>query len=359
MPRPKVATPRKILVTGGGGFVGAAVAEALSGAGHDVVAVDVKLRGFARGVPLVRLDVTDASALSAACKGVDSVVHCASLVHTRGTGGRQVWAVNHGGTLNVLDACARHGVSRLVHLSSASVVYDGRDLEDGDESLPYAGVPQMPYAESKIAAEKAVLDFGGRAGTRVCALRPHLVFGPGDGRLVPNILKRASSRLGVREIGRRDRLSDFTFISNLVDAVLAAEARLVPGSAVCGEAFFVTNGEPKPFFEFVEELIVALGHPPPRGRTPYWLAYGGAALLETLRAVGSGPLRGEDGVSRAAVQYLATHHYFSIRKARETLGWTPRVALAEGLGRTVDHLRGLERRSPERRAAPPHREKRP
>lgn len=344
MPRPKVATPRRILVTGGTGFIGAAVAEAFSEAGHDVVAVDVQPRLFRHGVTFVRLDITDVAALSAACEGVDSVIHCASLVHTRGTGRREVWAVNHGGTLNVLEACERCGVSRLVHLSSASVVYDGHDLEDGDESLPYAGVPQMPYSESKIAAEKAVLAPGARSQTRACALRPHLVFGPGDRRLVPNILKRASSRLGVREIGRREKLSDFTFISNLTDAVLAAEARLVPGSPACGEAFFVTNGEPKPFFEFVEELLAALGYPPLRGRTPYWLAYGGAALLEALRAVRSGPLRGEDGVSRAAVQYLATHHYFSIEKARETLGWTPRVALAEGLRRTADHLRAARGR---------------
>ena len=339
MPRAKLATPRRILVTGGSGFVGAAVAEAFADAGHDVIAVDVQPRRFRNGVTFVRLDITDAGGLCAAFEGVDSVVHCASLVQTRGAGRRLVWAVNHGGTLNVVRACSEHGAQQLVHISSASVVYDGRDMEYGDESLPYASVPQMPYAASKIAAEKAVLAFGDRSRTRVCALRPHLVFGPGDQRLVPNILQRASTRWGVREVGHRQKLSDFTYIANLVDAVLTAEAGLVTGTGVCGQAFFVTNGEPKPFFEFVEELIVALGYPAIRGRTPYWLAYGGAALLEALRAARSGPSRGEDGVSRATVKYLATHHYFSIEKARRMLGWSPRVALAEGLRRTVDHLR--------------------
>lgn len=164
----------------------------------------------------------------------------------------------------------------------------------------------------------------------------------GDGRFVPNVLKRAAAG-GLREIGHREKLSDFTYIANLVDAVVAAEAALAGGSAMAGRAFFVTNGEPKPFFEFVEELVAAVGYPPIRGRTPYWMAYAWAAVMETLRAIGSGRTRGEDGLSRFAVRYLATHHYFSIGRIRKALDWTPGVSLSEGIESTVQALRAKDR----------------
>ena len=330
---------RKILVTGGCGFIGAALVDGFADAGHEVVAVDVKCRPFRDDVTFIDLDITDRSGVLAACEGIDSIVHCASVVHTRSTSREIVWRVNHGGTLNILAACEEHGIPRLVHTSSASVVYEGKDIENGDENLPYSRLSRVPYAASKIAAEKAVLAFVRRTSTRGCALRPHLVFGPGDGRVVPNILKKASAGRLSREIGNRDKLSDFTYIANLVDAFLVAEATLEADSPVCGQAYFVTNGEPKPFFGFVEELLVALGYPPIRRRTPLWLAYSAAAVAEMIDALRAGEPRPEDGLSRFAVRYLVTHHYFDIGKAFRDFGWKPRVSLAEGIKLTVDDLR--------------------
>ena len=331
---------RRILVTGGGGFIGRAAAHRLAEAGHAVIVVDRANGSRFRGdVEFVPLDITEARRLGEIAAGVDSVVHCASVVQTKRNQPEVVWRNNHGGTRSVIDACERNGVRRLVHISSSSVVYEGRDIEGGDETLPYAAVPEAPYAGSKIAAEKEVLAFGG-SGTRtqVCALRPILVFGPGDTRLAPNILKRAAAGQLTREVGSRDKLSDFTYIANLVDAIVAAESRLEPGSRLNGQAYFVTNGEPVAFYAFVEELLGRLGYPPFRGRVPYWLAYAGAATLETLAAV-TGRTSGEDGVSRFAVKFLATSHYYSIDKARRDLGWTPRVALSEGIRRTAERLR--------------------
>lgn len=330
---------RKILVTGGSGFIGHAIVDGLATGGHEVIAADLAEPSQPRSdVTYARLDITQPEPLLQIAADVDSVVHCASVVSTRRNDGDTVWHHNHGGTLNVLAACEHHGIARLVHISSASVVFSGHDIEGGDERLPYAAVAQAPYAASKIAAEKAVLVFAGRQSrTRACALRPSLVFGPGDARLIPSILRQAASGRLKREIGSRDKLQDFTYIDNVADAAVVAERRLDAGSPLNGEAYFVTNGEPLAFYAFVETLLRGLGYTPPTGRVPYWLAYAGAAMLEAFGAA-TGRNHGEDRVSRFAVKYLVTGKHYRIDKARRDLGWAPRVTLAEGIERTVAHL---------------------
>ena len=330
----------RVLVTGGCGFVGTAVAAAFADAGRLVRVVDPGCRPFREDIEFLDVDITRPDAVLDACEGVATVVHCASLVQTRNNARDAIWAVNHGGTVNLLTACRLQGVERFVHISSASVVYEGRDIEAGDEDLPYGAVPLSAYADSKIAAERDVLAVARAGRVRACALRPHLVFGPGDNRLVPNILARAR-RGRIREVGGRRWLSDYVYIDNLVDAVLAAEAGLARDASVSGEAFFITNGEPVAFFEFVDRLLTAMGEGPVSGRVPVWIAYGAAALVEAYHAATSRRVVPEDGFSRFAVRYLATHHYFSIDKARRELGWRPRVSLGEGIERTAAWFGGL------------------
>lgn len=335
---------RTILITGGQGFVGRALVNRFADLGHEVICADINDRPFRKDVRFIKLDICDKDALVRACKGVETIIHNASLVHTRHNRVEDVWAVNLGGTENILDACRVHSIPRLVYISSASAVYEGRDIENGDESLPYSGISQAPYADSKIAAEKKVLAFSGTARTQACAIRPHVIFGAGDNRFIPTIVQKAREGKLSRAIGNRDKLSDFTYISNLVDAVVAAEERMVPGSLACGQAYFITNGEPMAFFDFVEKLLVEIGYPPIRGRIPYWLAYGIAALAEAVDTLKGGTLNSEDGLSRFSVKYMVTHHYFSIEKAKRDLQWRPAVSLAEGIRRTVDEL-GLRRGS--------------
>lgn len=333
MNRPEPAEA-PVLVTGGCGFIGSAVVRAFADAGRQVRAVSPRCRPFRDDVQFLDLDVRDAAGLTEACSGVETVVHCASVVQTRNTAQDEMWAVNHGGTRNVLEACRRGSVRKLVHISSASVVYEGRDLEAGDEELPYSTASLSAYADSKIAAEQDVLEFAAEGGTSACALRPHVVFGPGDTRFLPNILRRADGA-GVREVGTRSKLSDFVYIDNVVDAVVAAETRLDPGSPVCGQAYFVTNGEPIAFFEMVERLLTAMGYPPVRKRVPYWLAYAAAGLVEASHSVVRRGGTSEDGLSRFAVRYLNTHHYFRIDKALRDLHWRPWTSLAEGVQLTA------------------------
>ncbi len=329
---------RNILVTGGCGFIGKALTEGFIAQGHKVTVLDMSPEPLAQGAAFARCDIRDRQAVIDACAGMDSIIHNASIVHTAHSRAEDVWAINHQGSLNIIEACKVHAIPRLVYISSASAVYEGSDIENGDESLPYSRISQAPYADSKIQAEKDTLAFSGKQATQTCAIRPHVVFGPGDQRFIPAILQKAEQGKLTRAIGNRDKLSDFTYISNLVDAVVAAEDRLEPGSAVCGQAYFVTNGEPLAFFDFIEQFLCELGHPPIRGKVPYWLAYGVAALAEGFDTLKGGTLNKENGLTRFAVRYMVTHHYFNIAKARRDLAWAPRISLREGLQLTIAAL---------------------
>jgi sterol-4alpha-carboxylate 3-dehydrogenase (decarboxylating) len=274
------------------------------------------------------------------CEGVTSVFHNASLVHTKHNREDDVWSVNLGGTRSVLRACWQARVKKLVYVSTASAVYEGKDIERGDESLPYARKSQAPYADSKIAAEREVLAASGQRGVLTCAIRPHVVFGPGDKRFLPAVLQKAKAgklRLSVGLYNRK--LSDFTYVDNLIAALLLADERLSADGPVSGQAYFITNGEPMPFFDFVGRVLRELGLPKIVGAVPYPLAYAVAAVKEAIDTLRGGTLNAEGGMSRFAVRYMVRHHYFDIGKARRELGYVPRVGLDEAIRLTCNELR--------------------
>jgi len=329
------------LVTGGCGFVGAAIARALQARGDTVVIIDVAPTCPVEGADYRRIDITDKAAVIEACRGVDAIIHNASIVHTKQNKHDVIWGVNLGGTENMLDAARRHSVPRFIYISSGSVVYEGKDIENGDESLPYSSVSQAPYADSKIAAEKLVLAENGRGGMATCALRPHVIFGPGDNRFMPTLLEKGRNGQLRVQIGRGIWLSDYTYVSNLTDAVLLAEEALAKDgleSIAAGQAYFITNGEPMPFWDFIRKVAARLDFPPVRYRAPKSLVYAIAAVKEGIDTLKGGTLNAEDGLTRFAIRYICTHHYFSIEKARRELGYEPSVSVDEGIELTCRHL---------------------
>ena len=329
------------LVTGGCGFVGSAIARAFKARGDTVIVLDVAPTCPVEGVDYRRIDITDKAAVIEACSGVDTIVHNASIVHTKQNKQDVVWAVNLGGTENMLEGARQHGVPRFIYISSGSVVYEGKDIENGDESLPYSSVSQAPYADSKIAAEKLVLAANGKGGMATCALRPHVIFGPGDNRFMPTLLEKGRNGQLRFQVGRGVWLSDYTYVSNLTDAVLLADESLAKGglnSVAAGQAYFITNGEPMPFWDFIRKVAARLGFPPVKYRAPKSLVYVIAAIKEGVDTLKGGTLNAEDGLTRFAIRYMCTHHYFSIDKARRELGYSPAVTVDEGIERTCQHL---------------------
>lgn len=331
------------VVTGAAGFVGRHLAERLVAAGTDVVASDLRDPKIS-GARFVACDITDPAACMRLVAESAVVFHVASMVQTRRSGAAPVWAVNQGGTHNLLAAARAAGSQRFVYVSSASVVYQGADIENGDESLPYAAQSQAPYADSKIAAEREVLSASGQGGLLTCAVRPHVVFGPGDGRFLPAILRRARTGMLRFGIGRQSKLSDFTYIDNLIDALLLADRRLAAEPTLGGRAWFVTNGEPIAFWDFIDRVLRAIGRPPTKGRIPYRVAYAAAALAEGVTALLGRDPGPENGLTRFAIRYMCTHHYFSIERARRELGYAPAVDIDEGIRRTLQHVEGASTR---------------
>jgi nucleoside-diphosphate-sugar epimerase len=328
------------LVTGGGGFVGRVLVDALKKRGDRVIVAEPFGQPWRDDVELTRVDIRDTEALTRLCEGVNTVFHNASLVHTKHNREDEVWSVNLGGARSVLRACWQARVQKLVYVSTASAVYEGNDIEHGDETLPYSRKSQAVYADSKIAAEREVLDANGQRGVLTCAIRPHVIFGAGDTRFIGSILERAKAGKLRLSIGvGNTKLSDFTYVDNLVDALLLADERLTSDSPIAGQAYFVTNGEPLPFFEFVKRFLRELGLPKIVGAVPFPLAYAVAAIKEGVDTLRGGTLHAEGGISRFAVRYMVRHHYFDIGKARRDLGYVPRVNLEEGIRRTCAELR--------------------
>jgi 2-alkyl-3-oxoalkanoate reductase len=324
------------LVTGGGGFLGSAIVRRLSARGDRVRSLSRNHYPAleALGVEQHRGDVADVSAVLTATEGCEGVFHVAAKA---GLGGRfdDYYRPNVLGTQNVLVACRFHGVRRLVYTSSPSVVFDGRDMEGIDESAPYPDFFEAHYPHTKALAEQLVLQANGPELATV-ALRPHLIWGPGDNHLIPRLLARA--RAGrLRRIGRANKLIDSIYIDNAAEAHLLAADRLDPGSPVAGRAYFITQGEPVPLWDLVNRILRAAGLDPVTRSVPFRLAYAAGWFFEAL--YGLLRLRSEPPMTRFLARELATAHWFKIDAARHDLGYEPKVTLDEGLRRLEEHFR--------------------
>jgi nucleoside-diphosphate-sugar epimerase len=324
------------LITGATGFIGGRLARRLAAEG-------VPVRCLARpgsdtshldrlGVSIARGDLTDHRLLAAAVDGIAHVFHCGALVTDWATT-REIAAVNVLGTRSLLEASAKAGVTRFIHLSTTDV-YGYPDRPGIDET--YNGTRfRNWYAQSKLEAEVEVRRAEARSGLATVILRPATVYGPGSKEVVGEIARAIRGRHMLLIDGGRP-VAGLCFVENLIDAALLA----LQHEAAPGKAFNVTDGLITTWRQFTDDLAAGLGAPRVRLSLPYRSAYLlGLALEETYRL-----LRGATGLtlpallSRQAVQVLGKGQDFSNRRARETLGWEPRVDYREGLQATLRWL---------------------
>jgi nucleoside-diphosphate-sugar epimerase len=324
----------KALVTGAGGFVGGAIAAALRERGDQVRAFSRHEHAglAARGIEAMRGDVADAAAVAAAVEGMDVVFHAAAKVSAAGAWA-EFSAANVDGTRNVIAACRTHGVGALVFTSTPSVACGHEDLEGVDESIGYASHFDAHYARSKAIAEREVLAADGPELWTV-ALRPHVVWGPGDTSLMPRVLARA--RAGhLRRLDGPPKRVDPLFVDDAVRAhVLAGDALRAAGDVatrIRGRAYFLGSGTPVEIWTFVDRLLAAAGLPPVRRRIGRRTALAAGLVLERAHAwLGRS---GEPRLSRWIVRELSTSRWFDIGAAERDLGWRPQVGLDEGMDR--------------------------
>jgi len=316
------------LVTGGGGFLGGAIVKALLARGEPV-------RTFSRGdypwlaasgVEVHRGDLADSNAVDRSVAGCELVIHTAAKAGVWGPPD-EYEATNVRGTENIVTACRRHAVTRLVYTSSPSVVFHGTNESGVDESLPYPSRYLADYPRTKAAAEQLVLGATDRRLAAI-ALRPHLIWGPGDPHLVPRILERAQ-RGRLRLVGSGDNRVDSTFIDNAAQAHVLAADKLLSTPEISGNTYFISNDEPLPIRDLINGILAAGGLPPVTQRVPAVAAYLLGAGLEGLGKLTA--QRNEPVMTRFVARQLSTEHWYDLTRAKNDLGYRPRVSICEGL----------------------------
>lgn len=322
------------LVTGGGGFIGKALV-------NELVRRDFKVTSFSRGdypelrkkgVNTISGDLSDSDSVLHATNNIDIVFHVAARA---GTNGRysEYYKTNVAGTENIINACKTNKIRYLIYTSSASVVFDGKDIEGSDESLPYPVHPVSHYTATKAIAEQLILK-ADCPDLRTLVLRPHLVYGPGDNHLLPAIISKAAKGK-LRRIGKCRNLVDVSYIDNVVAAHISAARAIIENPEVSGNSFFITNGEPVLLWDFVDIILQTSGLEPVKKRIPAWVAIMISRINQNLHRVF---LKNHESLlTPFIVSELIRSHWFNISKARDHLNYNPVISNIEGL-RKMDNV---------------------
>ncbi|KAB1253599.1 Sterol-4-alpha-carboxylate 3-dehydrogenase; decarboxylating [Camelus dromedarius] len=321
-----IPNAKKCTVIGGSGFLGQHMVEQLLARGYTVNVFDIR-QGFDN--PQVQFflgDLCSRQDLYPSLKGVSIVFHCASPPPSSNNK-ELFYRVNYIGTKNVIETCKEAGVQKLILTSSASVIFEGVDIKNGTEDLPYAMKPIDYYTETKILQEKAVLGANDPEGNFLTtAIRPHGIFGPRDPQNGKNLV-------------------DFTFVENVVHGHILAAEHLSQDTALGGRAIHITNDEPIPFWAFLTRILTGLNYEAPRYHIPYWVAYYLALLVSLLVMLISPVIQLQPTFTPMRVALAGTFHYYSCEKAKKIMGYQPLVTMDEAVKRTVQsfhHLRKVE-----------------
>ncbi|WMB71657.1 2-alkyl-3-oxoalkanoate reductase [Shewanella oncorhynchi] len=348
-------------VTGAGGFLGKAICLRLLAAG-------IKVTGFARGhypelealgVVMLQGDLVNKDLLQQAMQGCDIVFHVASKAGVWGDRD-SYFCPNVKGAANVIAACKALKIDKLVYTSTPSVTFAGQDESGIDESTPYATRFLNHYAHSKAIAEKMMLD-ANQVGDmplenpdvtqvfsqvttqasapyalKTVALRPHLIWGPGDPHLVPRVLSRG--RLGkLKLVGREDKLVDTIYIDNAAYAHVLAALELCQAKPKCqGKAYFLSNDEPITMAEMINLILACDALPPVTKRVPQSVAYVIGAVLESVHYLLK--KQEEPMMTRFVARQLSCSHYFDISAAKRDLGYRALVSINQGMARLKTSL---------------------
>lgn len=326
---------RKALVTGGGGFVGLALVKQLTGMG-----VETEVAGRHRypevehaGARCLVGDIRDLDFINSAVQGKDTVFHVAARAGIWGTRD-SYYSINVTGTENVITACTNNGVRNLVQTSTPSVVFNGEDIEGGDETLPYSDKPLCHYAATKIVAEQKILAANSE-NLKTAVIRPHLIWGPGDTQIIPRLLQKGREG-SLKIVGDGMNKVDITYIDNAAHAHILAAKNLETEGTAAGEAFFISQGEPVNLWRWINDLFAGTGIRRVEQRISLPAAYRAGSVLEKI--YGMLRLQNEPKMTRFLAEQLARSHWFSIDKAQSILSYRPAVSSRDGMKKLLAWL---------------------
>jgi nucleoside-diphosphate-sugar epimerase len=325
------------LVTGATGFLGGALVENLLERGETVRCLVRKGSDSSllkeRNVELVEGDVRDYDSTLAATRGVDRVYHCAAAVGIGTVPRSEYYAVNRDGSRNVLRACKEAGAGVLVHASTQSVTFDFKErIHAGEDTPSYPSRFKDPYSESKAMGEREVLEAGREGAVHAVSIRPTFIWGAGDTLMLPALTKMARQNQLFLIAGGRSRISP-SHVENVCDGMILAAER----EGVSGEAFLVTDDEDIAVGDFTRRMIEAVGLPEPTRSIPYRAAYAAAALVEMLH--GFPWVRKPPSMSRYGVAIMGLNLTFSCEKAKQMLGYRPRISMEDGMRKLAEWVK--------------------
>ncbi len=331
---------KKALVTGGGGFVGRTIVKMLIQKG-----VECRVIGRHRyseieaiGGECVVGDISDPDIMAVATKDVDTVFHVAALAGIWG-GWRKYYNTNVLGTKNVIRGCRINNVPRLIYTSTPSVVFNQHDIAGGDECLPYATDFLCNYAKSKVLAEKLVLSTNDES-LLTCAIRPHLIWGPGDPHLIPRLIDKGR-REKLKIVGSGNNMVDISYVDNVAYAHILAAHNLSTTPTAAGNAYFIGQEKPVVLWKWINTLFSELRIPEVNSSVSYMAAYWVGALLESVHYLLR--LKKEPQMTRFLAQQLSKSHYFTHNKAKNDLGYHPLISTEEGQKRLLQWVKEYER----------------
>ena len=336
-----------MLVIGGSGFLGLHLVEHILTKDWDATVRIFDIRpptGDILNHPRVEFcqgNICKLDDLIAAYKDVHTIFHTASPPEGRS---KELYEmVNVRGTNNVIEAAKQAKIEQIVFTSTASVVFDGSNIINGDEKLPYVSKFIDPYIETKIQAEKAILAANGKGGLRTCAIRPSGIFGPRDAQAWPGIIEAGKKGQSKYQLGNGKNLMDWTYVENVAHAhCIAAEKLAIEDSKAGGEAFFITNNEPIPFWEMPKYVWSSLGYPIPKIVIPALLILFLAWVTDLIVKILSPVKTIKPTLTYFRVVNATTNRTFNTKKAKEILDYEPIFSLAEGMAKTKEYYKQIE-----------------
>ncbi|KAI8913533.1 3-beta hydroxysteroid dehydrogenase/isomerase family-domain-containing protein [Gorgonomyces haynaldii] len=270
-------------------------------------------------------------------KGVKCVIHTASPIH--GKPSAVYFKVNVEGTHNIIAACKRNNVQKLVFTSSCGVIYNGQDLINADETTPYCKVHMDAYNETKAIAEEAVLKANGD-GLYTCSIRPSGIFGPHDAQGSLAIVEAAERGQYKVKIGANQNLFDVTYVDNAAHCHILAADKLGVDELVGGQAFIVTNDQPVFFWDYPSALLDGLGYKGIQRTTiPLSVGFALAYMVDAFVALLSPFVVLHPTLTAFRIKVVSGTRYFNINKAKTILGYKPIVPYEEAIRRTVEFWR--------------------
>ena len=319
----------KLFVTGGGGFLGLAIVSQLCEQGHQVVSFS---RGVypeleELGVTHFRGDLSDYTAVKQAMTGCEAVFHVAAKTGVWGKY-EDFYQANVVGTETVLRVCRELGVRNLIFTSSPSVIYDGKDSEGFNESLPYPQKYIAHYPKTKAIAEKLIMA-ANCASLKTVSLRPHLIWGPGDQHFLPRLFEKSKSGK-LRILGKSTKLVDCIYISNAASAHLQAFAQLLSDATkVEGRTYFISQGSPIPMAQLINRLLATGGYPPVTEHLSPKIARFAGRVLEMMYSFLD--ISAEPAITLFLAQQLSTSHWYNISAAQNDFGYKAAISLEKGM----------------------------